>query len=375
MKIGRNSNRKRGHSDLRVYGLDFIKNIGQGKRYVILFIFAQLTFNLFAQDIKIEEKFDPSKTPEQPNYSTVMSWAALPCTKDAADTFAGKGKLKDEQMNATADVFFIHPTSFTKKPKGVNLWNGDIHDEELNRMTDEGSIRYQASVFNGSGKIYAPRYRQAHYYSYFTTDTASAKKAFDLAYQDVKNAFEYYLKNYNKGRPIIIAAHSQGTTHAITLIKDFFDGKPLSNHLVCAYIVGMPVYDTLFQNIKPCENANQTGCYCTWRTFAVGYYPKDYVETAKLAVCTNPLTWSINNTYAEAKLNKGGILREMDKIIPKLCDAQVGDGVLRINKPHFKGSRLFNIKNYHIVDYNLFFVNIRENVANRTKIFMDNAKK
>jgi hypothetical protein len=352
-----------------------VKNLNYSFHSLVLLIFIHLSLNLVAQDIKIEEKFDPKKTPSKPDYSLVSSWASLPFIKDAADTVAGKGKLRDEQENAPADVFFIHPTSFTRKPKGENLWNGAINDEELNRTTDEGSIRYQASVFNGAGKIYAPRYRQAHYYSYFTKDTATAKKAFEVAYEDVKSAFEYYLKNYNNGRPIIIASHSQGSNHAITLLQDFFDGKPLSNQLICAYIVGMPVYDTMFKNIKACENANQTGCYCSWRTFAVGYYPMDYTETAKLPVCTNPLTWSITNTYASSKLNKGGILREMDKIIPKLCDAQVGDGVLRINKPNFKGSKLINIKNYHIADYNLFYLNVRENTTNRTNLFLVNAKK
>ncbi len=41
--------------------------------------------------------------------------------------------------------------------------------------------------------------------------------AFDLAYEDLKTAFENYLKHYNKGRPIIIASHSQGSLHALRL--------------------------------------------------------------------------------------------------------------------------------------------------------------
>ena len=72
----------------------------------------------------------------------------------------------------------------------------------------------------------------------------------DVDAEDVKNAFEYYLKNENKGRPIIIASHSQGTTHAIRLLKEFFDGKDLSKQLVCAYLVGMGVKKDSYEKLS-----------------------------------------------------------------------------------------------------------------------------
>ncbi len=334
------------------------------------FYFTFSVFNILAQEVRLTTKFDSSLTPRKPDYSLNTSWAALPFMKDYADTAVGTGNYKDEQSTASADVFFIYATSFTYKPEGPNKWNGDIADKKLKKITDEGGIRYQASIFNGTGKIYAPYYRQAHYYSYFTLDTASSGQAFDVAYQDVKSAFEFYLKNYNNGRPIILASHSQGTTHALKLLKEFFDGKDLGNRLVCAYLTGMPVYDTLFQTIKPCKNEQETGCYCTWRTFAVGYYPKWYMQKARLSVCTNPLIWTIDSTYAPAKLNKGGVLFDLRTVIPGICDARIEDGVLRINKPHYKGSAFLRIKNYHVADYNLFYINVRENAALRTKVFL-----
>lgn len=340
------------------------------KRGLPIIIVLLFYLKVASQEVKLDEKFDSLKTPLAPNYSKIESWAALPFIKDAADTAAGKGLFLDRQSISAADVFFIHPTSYTYKPTTANQWNGDISDIQLNKKTNSGAIRYQASVFNGAGKIYAPYYRQAHYYSYITSDTLSARLALDIAYSDVKKAFEFYLNNYNDGRPIIIASHSQGTTHAIRLIKDFFDTTYLMNQLVCAYLVGMPVYDSAFINFKPCQYEYQTGCYCSWRTFAAGYYPKKYIKPLKFSVCTNPLTWQTNQDYASSKLNKGGILRDMNTIIPQLCDAQVGDGVLRIHKPNFKGSIFLNIKNYHIADYNLFYSNVRENAILRADTFI-----
>ena len=334
-------------------------------RITVTLVLLILSFQAYSQDVTLKEGFEVSKTPTAPDYSKISSWAALPSIKDASDTIAGKNKIFGKSVILKTDVFFVHPTTFTYKPEGLNQWNGDVSDKKLNDKTDGGTIMYQASVFNQAGNVYAPRYRQAHYFSYQTPDTFSSRNAFDIAYSDVKDAFIYYLQNYNQGNSIIIASHSQGTNHAIRLLKEMFDGTALTEKLVCAYLVGMPVYDTVYSKLKPCLNSEQTGCYCTWRTYAAGYYPDKFIKQSILPVCTNPLTWKTDSAYAPYKLNKGGILKDMQTIIPALTDAQVQDGVLRIHKPDIRGKMFLHINNYHIADYNLFYTNVRENAALR----------
>ena len=72
-------------------------------------------------------------------------------------------------------MFFFCIQRPTREKKGHKLWNGPIDDGALNLRTDDGTILYQASIFNGAGQIYAPRYRQAHLHAYFTKDKATAK--------------------------------------------------------------------------------------------------------------------------------------------------------------------------------------------------------
>ena len=43
--------------------------------------------------------------------------------------------------------------------------------------------------------------------------------------------------------PFIIASHSQGSTHAIRLLKEFVDSTTLQQQLVAAYIIGMQIPD------------------------------------------------------------------------------------------------------------------------------------
>ncbi|MEP6583403.1 MAG: DUF3089 domain-containing protein [Ginsengibacter sp.] len=303
-----------------------------------------------------------------PDYSNLNYWAAHPFKIDESDKIPKD--LKKETKDSAADVFFIHPTTYTDKNLSSG-WNADINDESLNKKTDRSTILYQASVFNEHCRIFAPRYRQANLKSFYTADSDSSKKSFDLAYRDIKTAFEYYLQNWNKGRPIIIASHSQGTLHAGLLLKEFFEGKPLQNQLVCAYIIGLPIFSDYFKILRPCEDSSATGCFIGWRTFKEGYEAPFVAKEKGQAIVINPLTWSRDSSLAPSKLNQGGILRNFDKLLPEIVHAQIHGNVLWVNKPHFFGSTFLTIKNYHIADYNLFYKNIRENVGTRIRSFLE----
>lgn len=333
---------------------------------------------LAACSVHPKSAFDSQKAPPAPDYANPDNWAALPSKKDNADR-SPNDSIPDNQANTEVDVFFIHPTTYTGD-RGQKLWNAPTTDAALNAKTDNGSILYQASIFNGAGKVYAPRYRQAHLHAYYAKEDSKedVRQAFELAYLDVKAAFEYYLEHYNQGRPIIIAAHSQGATHGMKLVKAFFDEKPLRDQLVAAYLVGMPVTTNYFKTIKPCERPDETGCFCTWRSYRKDYYPDSKTYAAFIAGITggvgesaiavvNPLTWTTDTDYAPNSLNKGGVLRVYNTIMPELADAQVHKDILWVTKPKFPGSFLFNRKNYHIGDFNLFYMNVRENAILRAK--------
>jgi hypothetical protein len=295
-------------------------------------------------------------------YNLEQNWAALPQQQDPSDAIP-KPLESVYRRDSTVDVFFIHPTTYTGKFKG--RWTADMKEAALNTKTDETSIRYQASVFN-EFNVYAPRYQQAHIQSFFSTDTVNGKRALGSAYEDVKAAFIYYLQHWNRGKPIIIAAHSQGALHAKYLVREFFEGKPLQEKLVAAYIVGLQVEPDFFKQLPVCEDSSQTGCYLGWRTYRRDFEP-DYDSSFRKSVVVNPLNWKADTGYAPVALHKGAILRKFDKIYYGVSNAQVHKDLLWISRPKFPGSRLYKSKNYHIGDINLFYLNIRENLRTRTR--------
>ncbi|MES2371936.1 MAG: DUF3089 domain-containing protein [Bacteroidota bacterium] len=301
-----------------------------------------------------------------PDYSSLDYWAAHPWKWDPSDSVPLPFR-ENYQRDTNVDVFFIYPTTYTDKTKPFG-WNAPIDNAELNAKTDYSSILFQASIFNEAGRVFSPRYRQANYFSYLpitADDTTHAIAAFDLAYQDVKTAFLYYLQNDNNGRPIIIASHSQGSTHGKRLLKEFFDGKELQKKLIAAYLIGMPLEPDYFASIKPCNTPDQTGCAISWRTFKDGYEPS-YIQKEKfVSIVTNPLTWDADIPSADRSLNKGAILLNFNKSVKGSVRAKINQGVLWTDKPHFFGNIFYTAKNYHIADMNLFYLNIRENVKLR----------
>jgi Protein of unknown function (DUF3089) len=342
------------------------------KTFFLLFSVQIVFFNCVKaqQPYQLTTPFLEEKTPSKPDYSSLKNWAAHPDTKDMADLIPKNANgITDNQSTAKADVFFIYPTIYTKKPTDEYLWNAAVDDQTLNQSIEKSTILNQATIFNGSCKIYAPRYRQAHYTVFTTTDKAAAKQVMDIAYEDIKAAFEYYLKNYNSNRPIVIAGHSQGTIHAKRLLKEFFDGKELQKKLVEAYLVGIGTSPTEFVNIKPSYEAEHFGGFVSWNTYIKDFYPEYYKNGMDKALSINPLNWTATDVWEPKERNSGSVGRKFDMFY-KAVDATNNKGILWINKPYIKGRMFLKIKIWHAADYNLFWMNTRENVALRLEKYL-----
>lgn len=304
------------------------------------------------------------------DYARRENWAALPSVRDNADWIPAASGLTDNQDSAKADVFFIHPTTDVTGFKG----NASVDSKAINNQTDDYPIKYQASVFNGSCKVYAPRYRQAALNNFFSKNTERSKAAFDTAYQDVKAAFEYYMQHFNNGRPVVIAGHSQGSMHAQRLLREFFDGQPLQKQLVEAYIIGFPTQEDRFQFLKVSESPDSFGGFVSYSTFGLDSKIATVVPEYTNAVSVNPLNWTTEKIFVSGHENKGSLSKKSEAIIKTVFGAKNGNGILEIQKPQEGGFIPMVMKNYHLYDYSLFYMNIRENVARRLQNYLEQIK-
>jgi len=336
--------------------------------------------------------FDPAtvKSPA-PDYSEITNWAAHPETSDAAD-FSPAGIAVPAQGGLPVDVFYVHPTGLLTS--GSWIWSMD-----LNSGTEENVqwvMANQASAYNGCCNVYAPRYRQANIFSYLGTEE-KRDALLGYAYQDVKNAFEYYLDNYNNGKPFILASHSQGTHHSMHLLSDIIDGSDLHERMVAAYIIGSvniplsPEWFDQMENIDPCKHESDLGCVVHWDTVPDGGLA---VDRPAPSICTNPLSWRLDEEAASAEQHAGIVIPQHDynlgfgskedpaqgktfdslsAPIKGLTGAQCRDGTLfveQLEDPAFAASGFAGMS-YHLFDYNVFYMNIHENARLRAETFLN----
>lgn len=327
--------------------------------------------------------FQESPQDQAPDYASLESWAAHP---------AKPGVARDVPPNYTAapmpavDVFFVPPTTFTRKDR----WNAQLSDPAYRGMLNQ-MLRHQSTVFNGVGHIWAPHYRQATLGAFLTNDPDRAK-ALTLAYGDVSSAFETFLKATGD-KPFIIAAHSQGSLHALSLLQKRIAGTPLQKRLVAAYLIGWPISTTADLEplgLKPCATPAATGCVISWQSFGEPAEPKDVIAVYNAGrgptglmrmhtpmVCVNPLSWWADTRRIEAPENLGALpfadaKESLGQVQPGLtgaaCDAA---GILHLTQNPESPYRafLFPGQNYHVYDYNLFWANIRANVQTRVEAF------
>ncbi len=268
-------------------------------RFCILTVFCISVFGLSIADFSRAQTSAQAKN----DYSKVETWLCRPGQHDACDVdlnttvITADGKLSREQWSANpkapVDCFYVYPTVSNDTTPNSDMTPGP---EEL------GVARVQAARFGSQCKVYAPLYRQI---------TLAALRAFlagrtvemdrNLAYNDVLDAWNYYLQHDNKGRGVVLIGHSQGSIVLTQLIKNEIDGKPVQKQIISALLLGtsLPVpkgkdVGGAFQHMPLCRSTNQLGCVITYASFRETAPPPPNSRFGKvtgdnmIAGCTNP---------------------------------------------------------------------------------------
>ena len=341
--------------------------------------------------------------PPPPDYSKDDAWAATPTSSSGADVHpAGCNDFKFVGEKRI-DTFYVHPTGYFGSAN-----NGPI-DDPLTNLLAWSTLTQHASIFNGVSNIYAPRYRQCSMHIQGTEKgwntwmidlsedgdiEASSKSplmvAMEVAFSDVWRAFQYYLEHHNRGRPFIIAAHSQGTMMSKLLIRKLLmeDGGEalLKQNLVAAYIIGNSVGETELSPLKPCKWANSTGCVLSYNTLIEGGDASHWINKNpnERLICTNPLSWEYNDTtMVDDGEASGGmpvtghlLLTSFDE---RLVSARCGkDGILWVSDPALVGGwGYMNDMTFkaggelHAIEFPMFYRDIKKNVGERVAAFFE----
>lgn len=357
-----------------------------------LVILALVVLNLVWEDamqtaLIPDHPFTAKDAPPAPDYSHPESWAVRPGAMGDAE-LAPAGIT--DKASITADVFFIHPTSHLSPL----AWNAAIDADVPKDFVDGAILRYVASALNAADALYAPYYRQATVGA-FLERSDSADAAINLAYSDVLQAFDHFIRNEYRGGPLVMAGHSQGSRHLMHLLADRVAGTPLAGKLVVAYVAGWPVSVendmAALPGIGICEAPEQTGCVASWQTFGPDADPSESIIAALFTrfpglngemnegaerLCVNPLTWR-RDSVAGAEQHAGSLPpTQFDGPLPEPAPRTVSatctaDGFLQVTEPPGGAFEFYILpgSDYHYYDYPLFYMDIRENLKTRVHAF------
>jgi len=244
-------------------------------------------------------------TPPKPNdYADAKSWLCRPGGKDACaidhttTVISPRGEFTRETWtaakNAPIDCFYIYPTVSTD-PTPTSDMNADPAERNV--------VKQQFSRFGSVCRTFAPLYRQVTLAGLRRSMAGGGRASFErgVQYDDVRDAWKYYVEHENRGRGFVIVAHSQGSFIATELIRQEIDGKPIQSRMVSAILLGTTIsvpkgkdVGGAFQHVPLCRSATQTGCVITYASFRSTIPPPantlfGRVTTPDMvAACTNP---------------------------------------------------------------------------------------
>ena len=220
---------------------------------------------------------EPASAPRN-HYADPHAWLCKPgrpddvCGRSNQDAtiVRADGTTAVQKFHADADApidcFYVYPT--VSRDPGGNATMA-IGPEEI--MV----VNQQFARFAAKCRPYAPVYRQVTLTALqagMMGKPIPADRA--LAYHDVKDAWDYYLKHDNHGRGVVLIGHSQGSGILIQLVKNDIDAKPVQKQIVSVILGGarlqVPVGKDVggdFQSIPLCHSPSQTGCAINFASF------------------------------------------------------------------------------------------------------------
>jgi hypothetical protein len=187
-------------------------------------------------------------------------------------------------------------------------------------------VRQQFARFGSVCRQYAPLYRQITLVGLRRALTTAAAGGDATAildhgvqYDDVKDAWNAYVKSDNNGRGVVLVGHSQGSFILNRLIREEIEGKPMQARLVSAILLGTTVavakgkdVGGSFKQIPLCKAPAQTGCVITYASFRSTIPPPANTLFGKMpdpnmvAACTNPAALAGGSGELHAYLDRTG---------------------------------------------------------------------
>lgn len=286
--------------------------------------------------------------------------------------------FETDTTDTIADVFFVCPTVYPGSDDSCNM---ELTDEDT-KADFLGAINMEKEIYDQDSRFFAPYYRQAGL-NVYTMEASDREPYLALAFDDVKNAFEYYYQTCNDGRPIILAGFSQGADMCIRLMKECFQNEDIQDQLIACYAIGWRITEEetrKYPQLKFAKGESDTGVIISFNSEAESIDDSLTVPKGTKTLAINPLHWKTDSAIADKSLNLGACFTDYDGNITKeinhLTGAYIDDvrGTLKVTdvtpEEYPAGLDIFENGIYHLYDYQFFYRNLQKNVQVRMNAYL-----
>lgn len=279
---------------------------------------------------------------------------------------------------AAADVFFICPTVYGGTDDSYNMSLEDTASKEA----FAGATNMEKGIYDEDARFFAPYYRQAGL-NVYELPPEEREAYLSLAYEDIKEAFTYYLEHYNQGRPIVLAGFSQGADMSIRLLKDCFAREEVNDLLVACYAIGWRITEEeleKYPHLRFAAGETDTGVIISFNSEAESVTDSLMIPAGTRTLAINPLNWKTDSTPASREENAGACFTDYSGSIvteiPHLTGAYIDPQRGTLKVPDVSPQEyppvlsIFSDGIYHLYDYQFFYRNLQENVGVRIDAYL-----
>ena len=226
-------------------------------------------------------------------------------------------------------------------------------------------------LVSGNLNYFSPYYRQCTIQT-FTSDSLMAARM-PVAQEDVRLAFDYYLKHVNNGRPFVLAGFSQGAMILLHLLRNM--DEETYRRMVAAYVIGASVPKKMVDGcpyIVPAQGAEDTGVTISYNSVrnAQGVSPL----FANSTIAINPVNWRTDSTAATLiTVPSPGVpadKQHTDTLTVHLDQQTNNLFVDGFTDTNYMVPLIGKEGNYHSREIWLYRTQLRENMARRVENFL-----
>lgn len=280
--------------------------------------------------------------PPPPAYDGPGMWFALDADADGtgADVFYVVSTWEEDWTSADGSLCHY-----------ADVWN----PRHRSHMGIE--IRKAAAYMAPGNRFYAPYYRHATIDGWITRNEDTIFRRTRIPMQDVRAAFESFIRSRDSSRPLILAGFSQGGMAVVELLRHM-DATTYAQ-LAAAYVMGYKVTQEDTAScpfIRPATGETDTGVVICYNTVK----DEKYINPVVAATCMgiNPVNWRTDDEPATLH----------DSITVRLSPSTHVLVVTGYSGSEYKPYRGFiNVGDIHSCEPWLYSESIRRNMALRAR--------